>query len=82
MEFKMKNASVYFDFQSGVITSVRYKGVEICAKPSNLFNLRLTDKEGSIIDYSSGQAKQVDVKEDGKTVVYSGFPEAFSVVVF
>ena len=81
MEFKMQNARVCFDFPRGIITSVCYKGVELCAKPSNLFNLRLTDKEGNIVDYSSGQAKQVDVKEDGKTVVYSAFPEAFSVAV-
>lgn len=79
MLFTKNNLTVCFDFEHGTVNSVVYKSVEICAKPSVLFSLRLTDCEGNITDYSSLDAKAVKV--DGSTAVYSAFPEEIEVTV-
>ena len=75
-----KNATtVDFNFQKGTLTSVSYKGVEITAKESAIFAVRLLDKEGNITDYTACEAGTVC--ENGTTVVYSNFPEDFEVRV-
>lgn len=81
MQFAIKNGNITLDFAKGTLTSFCYAGVEICAKPSALFNVRLTDKEGKIVDYSACQAQEVELLEDGKTVVYSAFPENIVVTL-
>lgn len=76
----LKNAAtINFNFQKGIIASVSYKGVEITAKESAIFAIRLLDKEGNIADYTSCEAGAVC--ENGTTVVYSNFPEDFEVRV-
>ncbi len=80
MQLQLDNGKISFDFQAGVISSVQYKGMELCAKPSVVFGLRLMDREGNIVDYTSLDA--TSVKMDGKTVVYSGFPENIAVTVY
>lgn len=81
---KWKNGKINFDFQRGVITSIVYGGREICAKESLLFSLRLTDKSGNVMELSSKDAKEVEVREekDGFTAVYSNFPEDVAVTLF
>ena len=74
------DTAVYFDFENGKVSSVRYKGVEISAKDGDIFSIRLTDREGNIADYSSSDADAV--KMGRNTVEYAGFPEDFSVTVF
>ena len=61
MQFAIKNGNITLYFAKGTLTSFCYAGVEICAKPSALFNVRLTDKEGKIVDYSACQAQGVEV---------------------
>ena len=80
MLLSKNNATVDFNFQEGIVNSVTYKGVEITAKESAIFAIRLLDKEGNIIDYTSREAKVVC--ENGSTAVYSQFPEDFEVTVF
>ena len=70
---------VIFDFAKGVVASIQYQGIEILAKPSNLFAIRLTDKAGATVDYTSQDAKKVEKNED--VVTYSDFPENISVQV-
>ena len=79
MLLSTKAGSVVFDFSMGTISSVRYQGIEILAKPSDLFAVRLTDKEGKTVDYTSRDAKMVE--EHGNYAVYSAFPENISVTV-
>ena len=80
---KLMDGSIGFDWQNGVISSMVYKGVEILAKESYVFSLRLTDRAGMIVDYSSKDAGKVDVKEKGgdMVVTYSSFPEEISVTL-
>lgn len=80
MLLSKNNATVDFNFQEGIVNSATYKGVEITAKESAIFAIRLLDKEGNIIDYTSREAKLVC--ENGSTAVYSQFPEDFEVTVF
>ena len=82
MQLKNSNGVITFDFQKGVISSVAYKGIEICAKESDIFSLRLTDRAGNVADYSSKQAKSVQELDGGLTVVYSDFPENITATVF
>ena len=83
MLVKKNNGKMSFDFKRGVITSVIHNGTEICAKESDLFLVRLTDKEGCIVDYSSREAKSVQtVGDENLVVVYSDFPEAITVTLF
>ncbi len=79
-----KNGNIKFDFQRGVISSMVHEGIEICAKESALFSLRLTDKSGDIIDLSSQDAATVKLQEGkyGFTAVYSDFPEDIAVTLF
>lgn len=75
----MAGNGVVFDFSKGVITSVQYKGIEILAKPSDLFAVRLTDKSGGIADYTARDAKSVTV--EGNVATYSDFAENITVAV-
>ena len=80
MQLEKNGGNFQFDFQKGLISSVSYNGIEVCAQESNLFGVRLTDKEGKTVDYTSRDAKRV-VQKDG-TAEYFDFPEAISVTVF
>ena len=80
MLLSKNNATVDFNFKKGTVGSITYKGVEITAKESAIFAIRLLDKEGNITDYTSCDAKAVC--ENGSTAVYSQFPEDFEVDVF
>ncbi len=80
-----KNGNISFDFQRGVVTSIVHEGIEICAKESDLFSVRLTDKTGGIVDYSSRDACKIEIckeTEDGIEAVYSAFPEDIVVTLF
>ena len=79
MLLSKNTATVDFNFQKGLITSVTYKGVEVTAKESAIFAIRLLDEEGNITDYTSCEAEAVC--ENGTTIVYSNFPENFEVRV-
>ncbi len=69
-----------FDFEKGLIQEIAYQGVEISAKSADIFSLRLLDKDGKIVDYSSREAKKVTVLEGTPLqVVYADFPEPFQV---
>lgn len=73
-----------FDFQKGVISSIVYAGIEISAKRADIFSVRLTDRDGNIVDYSSRDARSVETSEGqgGEVIaVYSDFPEAISVIL-
>lgn len=77
------NTFIEFDFSKGLITSLEYQGVQILAKPSEIFSVRLTDKRGNIVDYSSSQAKAVSLAKKGQVeVVYSGFSEDITITLF
>lgn len=82
MQIKTTKGSVDFDFQNGVISSIVYQGTEICAKASDIFALRMTDREGNVVDYTSRQAKSVQELDGGLSVVYSDFPENITATVF
>ena len=79
MQMTMENGNVIFDFSNGVISSVSYHGTEILAKPSDLFAVRLSDKNGGVVDYTARDAKKVE--EQGDTATYSAFPEDIAVTV-
>ena len=82
---QLTNGNIYFDFQRGVITSIVYREMQISAKEADLFSLRLTDKKGQTIDFSSREAGNVTVEEgkDGCVkAVYSNFPEDVIVTVY
>ena len=80
---KENDMNVEFNFSEGLIKSLTYKGIEILAKPSNLFSVRLTDRQGNTADYSSTQATAVEVVEGSQIkVVYSDFPEKITVTAF
>lgn len=82
MLFQLNQGSIEIDFTKGVVTSFFYKGVEVLAKPSALFALRLTDKKGVITDYSVFDAKGVSLSDNGTVAVtYSQFPENITVTV-
>ena len=73
-----------FDFSKGVVSSVVCNGQEISAQAAKLFSVRLLDADGNTVDYSSQDAKSVQVEEkaDGAVACYSDFPENFAVTVF
>ena len=48
---------IQFDFAKGTIASLAYQDMEILAKESELFSVRLTDRHGNIVCYSSTQAR-------------------------
>ena len=79
-----KNVGVCFDFENGLVCSLVYKGVEICAKKSDIFAVRLTDKNGDIKDYRSSSATifSQETSEENAVYNYSGFAENFTVRVF
>ena len=79
MEIRFHGGKIAFDFEAGVIASVQYGGTEICAKDSAIFAVRLMDREGNIVDYTSLDAKRVEV--NGLTAVYGGFPEDITITV-
>ena len=77
------NTIIEFDFSKGLITSLEYQGIQILAKSSEIFSVRLTDKQGNTVDYSSSQAKTVSVVEKQRSeVVYSDFSEDITVTLF
>ena len=77
-----KNWQICFDLEQGTISSVFYKGVEICAKKSSIFALRLMAKNGEFVDYTSQEATKTEIKEGNLiTAIYTGFSEDFSVRV-
>lgn len=77
------NTIIEFDFSKGLITSLEYQGIQILAKSSEIFSVRLTDKQGNTVDYSSSQAKTVSVVEKQcSEVVYSDFSEDITVTLF
>ena len=80
---QVQNGQISFNFQSGRISSVVYKGTEIIAKESDIFSLRLLDCVGNTVDYSSRDARSVSVKEtnEGWTVTYAEFPEDVCVTL-
>ena len=81
MVFKFDEGHVSLDLKNGFVSSLCYKGVEICAKKSPLFIVRLTDKNGDVSDFSSIDAKSVDVNEDLYTAAYSQFCVGVSVTL-
>ena len=84
MQFLIEKGWIHFDFQSGNIVSASYAGTEILAKPSELFAVRLTDRQGGKLDFSSRDARKVCVQRENAesvTATYSGFAEAFAVTV-
>ncbi|MBQ7374226.1 MAG: hypothetical protein IJW64_06700 [Clostridia bacterium] len=81
---KTPDCQVCLDFEKGLISSLNYKGVELCAKVSDIFAVRLTDKTGNIADYRSSQANSVKALKVGADIEryeYSGFAEDFSITV-
>lgn len=81
MKFGFCDGEIVFDFKKGVVTSLKYKGEEICAKESLIFSVRLTDRAGKFEDLSSNNAKKVEVSSDGFTATYLGFSEDIVVTV-
>lgn len=77
-----KERLISFNYEKGLITSISYKGEEICAKESAIFTIRLIDREGRVIDLPSTTAKSVCVADDGLSAVYSCFDEDITVTVF
>lgn len=77
------DVNIQFDFPKGIISSLSYRGKELLAKESELFSVRLTDRQGNIVCYSSTQAKLVEVIEGEQVeAVYSEFPEQFTVKMY
>ena len=81
MKFNFSKGHIELNLENGTVSSIGYCGVEICAKQSPIFNVRLTEKGGQIVDVSSVEAKSVLVKQDGFSAVYSQFSEDISVTV-
>ena len=68
MVLKVNGGCLEVDFSKGIIKSLVYKDIEVCAKPSPIFNVRLTDVDGAIKDYSSLDAKSVVENGDERFV--------------
>lgn len=81
MTFSVNNGCISLDLKNGIISSVCYNGEEISAKQSPIFFVRLIDKAGKVFDFDATTAKQVDISEDSKTVVYSQFEESIFVTL-
>ena len=77
------DVKIELDFPKGTICSLSYRGEEILAKESELFSIRLTDRQGNTVVYSSAQARLIGVKGGERIeAVYSDFPESIAVTVF
>lgn len=77
------DVNIELDFPKGTICSLSYRGEEILAKESELFSIRLTDRQGNTVVYSSAQARLIGVKGGERIeAVYSDFPEPITVTVF
>ena len=81
MEFSVNNGRINLDLERGKISSFCYKNVEICAKESPIFAVRLIKRGGETLDLTSLEAKKVDICEELKTVTYSNFDEDISVTI-
>ena len=82
MLFTDKMGSIHFNFQEKVVESIIYKGTEICAKPSDIFSVRLMDENGNTQDYTSRDAKNVQENNGVPYMVtFSEFPENISVTL-
>ncbi len=79
MIIKINCGKLNLDLENGLIVSASYRGHEICAKQSPLFSIRLTGKDGNVVDFLATDAKKVDVDESLATATYSQFSEDFSV---
>ena len=66
------------DFEGGQITSLCMKGMERIAAPTDLFGLRLRDREGKAVLCSVHDARCCTATEDG--AIYTKFPEAVESV--
>ena len=83
MRFIKNGGEIAFDFEKGCIDAICYAGTEISAKSADIFSVRLTDRNGVTVDYSSREAKFVRVVEtDQVCVEYSEFPEPITVTLF
>ena len=81
MKINVSGGFIDLDLDAGLIASANYKGVQICAKQAPLFVVRLTDKEGKIVDFSATDAKKVEVDKSATSATYSKFSEDFSVTI-
>lgn len=81
MIFDLNDGRIILDLEKGLVSSIIYKGVEICAKQSPIFALRLTEKGGDILDLASNQAKGVLIDEKLREATFSHFSEDISVKV-
>ncbi len=81
MIFNLDGGRIVLDLEKGIISSISYKGVDICAKKSPIFVLRLTEKSGSVLDLASTQAKEFFVDGKLSEATFSKFSEDISVKV-
>ena len=79
MIFNFEKFSLTADLERGEITSLAINGKERVASPSELFRIRLRDREGKELLLSSREAKNCQVTDDG--AIYSGFCADVSVKV-
>lgn len=81
MKINVGNGCFNVSLEKGLISSICYGGIEICAKESPLFVVRLTAKGGSTSDVASTEAKSVTVNDGECTAVYSHFAEDICVTL-
>ena len=81
MKINVSGGYIDLDLNGGLIASVNYNGVQICAKQAPLFVVRLTEKGGKVVDFSATEAKKVEVDESATSATYSQFGEDFSVAI-
>lgn len=75
------NFVIKIDWEKGVIPSILYRENEICAKPFPIFSIRLTDREGGVVDYTALDTKIVECAKDGLSASYTGFTDDVIVKV-
>ena len=69
MRFIKNGGEIAFDFEKGCIDAICYAGTEISAKSADIFSVRLTDRNGVTVDYSSREAKSGRVVETDQVCV-------------
>jgi len=77
--YQLGEGKMIVDFESGVITSVRYAGVELIAETVPLFTVCMRDVDGKEHFLNSTEAKKVQLTENG--AVFDGFAYDLSVRV-
>ena len=57
MKINVSGGYIDLDLNGGLIASVNYNGVQICAKQAPLFVVRLTENGGKVVDFSATSKK-------------------------